>query len=147
VAGPDALLWLDLIADTDRLIGIAMILTDGQLAELAALEPTANEADVLAFINAHVPAKVQPVLAGSTLHRDRRAIRKFMPKLDERLHYRMVDVGTIAELAKRWFPRVVSDLPSRPPPTTALVELRAAIAELKFYRERIFVPGTMEPKP
>jgi len=147
VAGPDALLWLDLIADSDRLIGLAMIITDGQLNELAALEPTANEAEVLAFINAHVPAKVQPVLAGSTLHRDRRALRKHMPKLDERLHYRMVDVGTIAELAKRWFPRVVAELPSRPPPTAALVELRAAIAELKFYRERMFVPGTLESKP
>ena len=147
MAGPDALVWLDLEANGDDLVAIAMILTDGQLAELAALEPTANEAEVLAFINAHVPAKVQPVLAGSTLHRDRRVIRKYMPKLDERLHYRMVDVGTIAELAKRWFPRIVSDLSTPPPSAVALGELRAAIAELKFYRERIFVPGTMEPKP
>src|SRR5205823_3706111 len=102
-------------------------------------EPTASEADVLAFVNAHVPAKVQPVLAGSALHRDRRAIRKHMPKLDERLHYRMVDVGTVAELARRWFPRIVAELPPRPPRAGAVAELRASIAELEFYRGRIFV--------
>ena len=66
------------------------------------------EAQTIAFINAHVPAKDRPVLAGNSIHQDRRFIRKYMPVLEKRLHYRMVDVSTIKELARRWFPAQIT---------------------------------------
>ena len=62
------------------------------------------EAQTIAFINEHVGAKDRPVLAGNSIHQDRRFIRRYMPALDKRLHYRMVDVSTIKELARRWYP-------------------------------------------
>ncbi len=63
------------------------------------------EAQTLAFINAHCGPKDRPVLAGNSIHQDRRFIRKYMPALDARLHYRMVDVSTVKELARDWIGR------------------------------------------
>src|SRR5262245_47447858 len=63
------------------------------------------EAQTIEFINVHVSVKERPVLAGNSIHQDRRFIRHYMPALEKRLHYRMVDVSTIKELARRWFPQ------------------------------------------
>src|SRR5215510_16370364 len=59
------------------------------------------EAQTIAFINAHVALRERPVLAGNSIHQDRRFIRRYMPALEKRLHYRMVDVSTVKELARR----------------------------------------------
>ena len=100
------------------------------------------EAQTLAFINAHCGPKDRPVLAGNSIHQDRRFIRKYMPALDARLHYRMVDVSTVKELARRWFPQI-----------TALDDVRESIEELRYYRASVFqapapeTPGPATPPP
>lgn len=95
------------------------------------------EAQTLAFIDQHVAAKDRPVLAGNSIHQDRRFIRRYMPQLEQRLHYRMVDVSTVKELARRWFPGVVK---KKNESHRALDDIRESIEELRFYRERIFAP-------
>jgi oligoribonuclease len=103
------------------------------------------EEQILAFINAHAGAKERPVLAGNSIHQDRRFIRRYMPKLDARLHYRMVDVSTIKELARRWYPSIVAKSPLKKDTHRALDDVRDSIDELRFYRTNIFVPPPTRP--
>jgi oligoribonuclease len=105
------------------------------------------EAQTLAFINQHVGAKDRPVLAGNSIHQDRRFIRRYMPKLDARLHYRMVDVSTIKELARRWFPAVIAKQPPKKDTHRALDDIRESIDELRYYRANVFIqpPAAAEP--
>ena len=106
------------------------------------------EEQILAFINAHASAKDRPVLAGNSIHQDRRFIRRYMPKLDARLHYRMVDVSTVKELARRWFPAIVEKQPKKKETHRALDDIRDSIDELRFYRANIFVqPPTRPSQP
>jgi oligoribonuclease len=99
------------------------------------------EAQTIAFINAHVPAKERPVLAGNSIHQDRRFIRRYMPALEKRLHYRMVDVSTIKELARRWYPQVIARQPQKRDTHRALDDIRESIDELRFYRSQVFLSG------
>jgi len=97
------------------------------------------EEQTLAFINVHVGPKDRPVLAGNSIHQDRRFIRRYMPRLDARLHYRMVDVSTIKELARRWFPQVIAKQPAKKDSHRALDDIRESIDELRYYRANVFV--------
>ncbi len=103
------------------------------------------EAQTLAFINQHVGAKERPVLAGNSIHQDRRFIRRYMPKLDARLHYRMVDVSTIKELARRWFPAIIAKQPPKKDTHRALDDIRESIDELRYYRTNVFVQPPAPP--
>jgi oligoribonuclease len=100
------------------------------------------EAQTVAFINAHVSAKERPVLAGNSIHQDRRFVRKYMPILDERLHYRMVDVSTIKELARRWFPIITAKQGKKKETHRALDDIRESIDELRYYRANVFLPAS-----
>jgi oligoribonuclease len=97
------------------------------------------EAAVIAFVDAHVPTSERPVLAGNSIHQDRRFIHRYLPKLDRRLHYRMVDVSTVKELARRWYPDVFDKRPAKRETHRALDDIRESIDELRFWREQIFV--------
>jgi oligoribonuclease len=101
-------------------------------------EATAEQ-EILSFLDAHVPTTSRPVLAGNSIHQDRRFIRRYLPALDRRLHYRMVDVSTVKELAKRWYPGIMDARPAKNETHRALDDVRESIDELRFYRERIFV--------
>jgi oligoribonuclease len=103
------------------------------------------EAQTLAFLAAHVPAKDRPVLAGNSIHQDRRFIRRYMPALEKRLHYRMVDVSTIKELARRWYPQAVARQPAKRDTHRALDDIRESIEELRFYRAQVFVAPAAPP--
>ena len=98
------------------------------------------EAQTIAFINAHVPAKERPVLAGNSIHQDRRFINRYLPALDRRLHYRMVDVSTVKELARRWYPALYDSRPAKRESHRALDDIRESIDELRFYRQTVFLP-------
>jgi oligoribonuclease len=100
------------------------------------------EAQVIAFVDAHVPAPERPVLAGNSIHQDRRFINRYLPALDKRLHYRMVDVSTIKELARRWYPDLFEKRPAKRETHRALDDIRESIDELRFWREQIFVTRT-----
>jgi len=105
------------------------------------------EAQTIAFINAHVSAKDRPILAGNSIHQDRRFIHRYMPALEKRLHYRMVDVSTIKELARRWFPQVVAKQPVKKESHRALDDIRESIEELRYYKQHVFIqlPGSAPP--
>jgi oligoribonuclease len=98
------------------------------------------EAQLVAFIDAHVSAKDRPILAGSSIHQDRRFIHRYMPRLDRRLHYRMVDVSTVKELARRWHPQALATMPPKRESHRALDDIRESIEELRYYRRTIFLP-------
>jgi len=95
---------------------------------------------VLAYLQAHCPPGSRPPLAGNSVGTDRIFINRDMPRLDEFLHYRIVDVSSIKELARRWYPRAYYAAPSKNGNHRALADIRESIEELRYYREAIFVP-------
>lgn len=94
------------------------------------------EATTLAFLEAHVGESEAP-LCGNTIWQDRRFLSRYMPDLEAYLHYRMVDVSSIKELAKRWRPEIAASF-SKKNEHTALADVRESIGELKHYREHFF---------
>lgn len=105
------------------------------------------DAQTIAFIDAHVAPRERPVLAGNSIHQDRRFIRRYMPALEKRLHYRMVDVSTIKELARRWYPQIVARQPAKRDTHRALDDIRESLDELRFYRSQLFVAPTPAAPP
>ena len=95
------------------------------------------EARTLVFLEKHVATRSAP-LCGNSICQDRRFLARYMPELDGFLHYRNVDVSTIKELARRWYPALEPFQKSKA--HTALADIRESIEELKYYRERIFNP-------
>ena len=101
------------------------------------------EKQVLEYVRAHVPeANVAP-LCGNSIATDRGFLNRDMPSLDEHLHYRMIDVSSIKELAKRWYPRVYQSQPAKGLAHRALADITESVQELDFYRRTLFVaqPG------
>jgi len=101
------------------------------------------EAQVLEYIKKYIPNPKTAPLAGNTIGTDRLFITKFMPNLDAHLHYRSIDVSTIKELSKRWFPKVYYQAPKKDGGHRALADILESIDELKYYRSAVFVeaPG------
>ncbi|MDQ1628803.1 MAG: oligoribonuclease [Actinomycetota bacterium] len=101
------------------------------------------EARVLAYVREHVPVARRAPLAGNTVYVDRGFLARDMATLDEHLHYRLVDVSSLKELARRWYPRVYFNSPAKHGGHRALADIRESIEELKYYREALFVsqPG------
>ncbi|MGX5694722.1 oligoribonuclease [Agromyces soli] len=101
------------------------------------------EYQVLEYVLQHVPEEQKAPLAGNSIGTDRAFLSKFMPRLDAHLHYRNVDVSSIKELAKRWFPRAYFNAPAKHGGHRALADIRESILELRYYRKAVFVadPG------
>lgn len=119
--------------------------TSGLLDELADGVSLADaEEAVLAYIAAHVPTAGQAPLAGNTIGTDRAFIARDMPRVDAHLHYRSVDVSSIKELVRRWFPRVYFNAPAKNGGHRALADILESIRELEYYRRIGF---TTEPGP
>lgn len=95
------------------------------------------ERQTLAFIRRWVAKGASP-LAGNSIAQDRRFLRREMPKLDAYLHYRNVDVSTVKELARRWYPALTP--PDKKQAHRALDDIHESVQELRWYRERIFLP-------
>jgi oligoribonuclease len=113
----------------------------GLLAELAAGITLAEAQDqVVAYVRAHVPESRKAPLCGNSIATDRMFIARDMPVLDAFLHYRMVDVSSIKELARRWYPRAYFASPEKRGGHRALADIRESIQELRYYREAVFVP-------
>ena len=101
------------------------------------------EQQVLAYIREHVPDVRTAPLAGNSIGTDRGFLARDMPELDAHLHYRMVDVSSIKELCRRWFPRVFYAKPEKGLAHRALADIVESIRELDYYRHTLFVapPG------
>ncbi|ORW03615.1 oligoribonuclease [Mycobacterium kyorinense] len=178
----DHLVWIDcemtgLNLRTDKLIEIAVLVTDGELnilgdgidvvihADDAALssmidvvrdmharsglidEVRASTVDlataetmVLDYIREHVKAPKTAPLAGNSIATDRGFIARDMPALDAYLHYRMIDVSSIKELCRRWYPRIYYGQPAKGLAHRALADIHESIRELQYYRRTAFVP-------
>src|ERR1700742_838696 len=98
------------------------------------------EAMVLDYIHKHVKQPRTAPLAGNSIATDRSFIARDMPDLDSFLHYRMIDVSSIKELCRRWYPRIYYGQPAKGVTHRALADIREAIRELQFYRRTAFVP-------
>jgi oligoribonuclease len=95
---------------------------------------------VLAYVRQHVPESRKVPLCGNSIATDRAFLARDMPELDEFLHYRMVDVSSIKELARRWYPRAYFASPEKRGGHRALADILESIRELRYYREAVFVP-------
>jgi oligoribonuclease len=103
---------------------------------------TMEEAEeaVLAYVKEFVPNPRTAPLCGNSIATDRGFLARDMPALDAYLHYRMIDVSSIKELCRRWYPRVYFGQPSKGLAHRALADIRESIRELEYYRRSIFVP-------
>jgi oligoribonuclease len=169
------LIWIDmemtgLKPDSDRIIEVALVVTDGDLntvaeapvwvvrqsdavlagmdawnqgahgrsgliakVKAAAQDEPAVEAEALAFLREHVPAKASP-MCGNSICQDRRFLARWMPVLEDYFHYRNLDVSTLKELARRWKPDLMKGVPKEGK-HEALADVYESIAELKYYRQ------------
>ena len=99
------------------------------------------QAQVLAYIREWVPEPRRAPLGGNTVGTDRNFLARDMPELEAHLHYRIIDVSSIKELARRWYPRAYFNAPAKSGGHRALADIRESIAELRYYREAVFVPA------
>jgi oligoribonuclease len=141
IEGPNLVLH----AADDQLTGMLPIVTEmhtksGLIEDIPKSTVTAAMAEraVLEFIAEHVPEPLTAPLAGNSVHADRAFLRRYMPALDDYLHYRIVDVSTIKELARRWYPEVVEQAPKKRGGHRAMADIRESINELRYFRTTIF---------
>ena len=174
---PDALIWIDmemsgLNPETDRVLEIAIVITDAQLnvvaeapvlvvhqsdAVLDAMDnwnksthkksglidrvraSTLTEAQaedkMIEFLGQYVPSGTSPV-CGNSVHQDRRFLVRYLPRLDACFHYRLIDVSTLKELARRWKPEVLNGMVKHGR-HEALADIHESIEELRYYRAQI----------
>jgi oligoribonuclease len=126
----------DFVRDMHQKSGLLEAIPDG--VSLADAEFAVHE-----YILKFVPAEQQAPLAGNTIGTDRTFLAKYMPRVDRHLHYRSIDVSSIKELSRRWFPRIYFNAPSKDGGHRALADILESIRELEYYRRAAFVadPG------
>ncbi|MCB0996088.1 MAG: oligoribonuclease [Acidimicrobiales bacterium] len=139
--GPDLVIQ----ASADELAAMDDVVRDmhtrsGLLPEIEASTISLADAGAatLEFIRAHVPAPRSVPLAGNSIGTDRRFLARWLPDIENHLHYRSVDVSTIKELARRWYPEALAAAPAKAAGHRALDDIRESVAELRYYREAVF---------
>jgi oligoribonuclease len=132
---------LAVLEGMDRVV-VDMHTSSGLLADIPGGVSLAEAgAAVLAYVQSHVPNPRKAPLAGSSVYVDRGFLATHLPELDAHLHYRLVDVSSIKELARRWYPRAYFNAPAKSGGHRALADIRESIAELRYYRQTLFVPA------
>jgi oligoribonuclease len=123
---------------------VEMHTSSGLLPAIEASTTTLAEAgrQTLDFIRSHVPEPRTVPLCGNSIGTDRRFLARYLPEIEDHLHYRSVDVSTIKELVRRWYPGAGDGGPKKAASHRALDDIRESIAELRYYREAFFVPPT-----
>ena len=124
---------VDLVGNMHTVSGLLEVLDNGLTLEEA-------EQQVLAYVEEHCPAGSRPPLAGNTVATDRSFLARDMPELEKFLHYRIVDVSSIKELSRRWYPRAYFNAPAKTGNHRALADIQESIEELRYYRSAVFVP-------
>jgi oligoribonuclease len=113
----------------------------GLLTELPAGVTLGEAQDQLvSYVRGHVKEARKAPLCGNSIATDRAFLARDLPRLDEYLHYRMIDVSSVKELARRWYPRAYFASPVKVGGHRALADIRESITELRYYREAVFVP-------
>ncbi len=101
------------------------------------LDDAAAEQKVLTFLRKHCSPKTAP-LAGNSIWQDRRFLARYMPRIDDFLHYRLVDVSSVKELARRWYPEPFAAAPAKRGTHRALDDIKESIEELRYWRSTVF---------
>ena len=131
---PEALDQMDeFVRNMHVVSGLLDVLDHGMTLEEA-------EQQALGYIREFCPEGSRPPLAGNTVATDRAFLARDMPDLEAYLHYRIVDVSSIKELARRWYPRAYFNAPAKTGNHRALADIRESIEELRYYRSAVFVP-------
>ena len=122
---------------------VEMHTRSGLLPAIVASTISLEEAgrQTLEFIRTHVPEPGKVPLCGNSIGTDRRFLTVYLPEIEQHLHYRSVDVSSLKELVKRWYPTIDQRRMVKNGAHRALDDIRASIEELRFYREQVFVPG------
>ena len=110
-------------------------------AQESEVNETLASAALLDFLGEHTEKKSAP-LAGNSIHQDRRFLARYLPEVEDWLHYRNVDVSTVKELVRRWYPKQYSGRPTKKGAHRAMDDILESIAELTYYREAVFLPIT-----
>jgi oligoribonuclease len=133
---PEALVGMDPVV-------VDMHTSSGLLTAIAASTVSLEEAGTatLAFIREHVPEPRSVPLCGNSIGTDRRFLALHLPEIEEHLHYRSVDVSTIKELTRRWYPGALDAVPRKATAHRALDDIRESIEELRWYRANVFKPA------
>ena len=130
----------DAIAQMDEFVR-DMHTTSGLLDELdAGVSLGEAQSLVLDYVRQFVPEPRKAPLGGNSVATDRGFLARDMPDLEAHLHYRIIDVSSIKELSRRWYPRVYFNAPKKAGGHRALADIKESIAELRYYREAVFVP-------
>jgi oligoribonuclease len=139
--GPDLVVHQepDVLAVMDPFV-VEMHTKSGLLPLITASQISLEEAGrrTLDFIKEHVPEPRTVPLCGNSIGTDRRFLVRYLPEIEEHLHYRSVDVSTIKELARRWYPDALKGAKEADGRHRALDDIRASVAELRHYREHVF---------
>jgi oligoribonuclease len=139
--GPDLVVHqpADALAAMDDVVR-TMHTSSGLLASIEASTVSLEEAgrQTLEFIRAHVPDARTVPLCGNSIGTDRRFLATQLPEIEEFLHYRSVDVSTIKELVRRWYPTALDGVPRKATAHRALEDIRESIGELRWYRQHVF---------
>jgi len=154
--GPDLVVHQppEAMAAMDEVVRV-MHTTSGLLPAIEASTTSLEEAGrvTLEFIRQHVPEPRTIPLCGNSIGTDRRFLAAYLPEIEEHLHYRSVDVSTIKELTRRWYPGAIEAVPRKATAHRALDDIRESIQELRWYRDHVFrpageaVPTVVSPAP
>lgn len=148
--GPDLVVHQseEALAVMDKFV-VDMHTRSGLLTAIRASTVTLEEAGAatLAFIKEYVPVHRTVPLCGNSIGMDRRFLTAYLPDIENWLHYRSIDVSSVKELVRRWYPQVKNDLPHKNGAHRALDDIRASIDELQFYRDRAFLPVAAATDP
>jgi oligoribonuclease len=139
--GPDLVVHhgADVLGEMNDLVR-EMHTGSGLLRQIEESTITLDEAGrrTLEFIVEHCPTPRTVPLGGNSIGTDRRFLAKYLPEIEEHLHYRSIDVSTVKELCRRWYPEAFARCPAKNTTHRALDDIRESLAELRFYREAIF---------
>lgn len=148
--GPDLVVHAspESLADMDEVV-TAMHTRSGLLRAIqaASLTPADAAAQTLEFLKAHIDEPGTVPLCGNSIGTDRRFLAARMPEVDQYLHYRSIDVSTVKELARRWYPAAYKQAPRKRGAHRALDDIKESIAELRYYRSAVFVPRPGDGEP
>jgi len=140
--GPDIVIHQpdDVLSRMDPFV-VEMHTRSGLLEAIRASTTTLDDAGerTLAFIKQHAPEPRTVPLCGNSIGTDRRFLARYLPEIEGHLHYRSIDVSSIKELVRRWYPKVRQERPQKAGNHRALDDIRDSIEELRYYRERVFV--------
>ena len=146
--GPDLVIHQpDEALDRMDQVVVDMHTKSGLLGQIRASEVTleAAGAATLEFIKQHVPDAATVPLCGNSIGTDRRFLARYLPDIENHLHYRSVDVSSVKELVKRWYPEIDTNRPRGVGSHRALDDIRESIREMAYYREHVFVPSPAAP--